>query len=336
MQKYASALAYIDVETQDGIRCIGSCFHAGEGVFVTARHVIEGASIVEIKLTEPVAVTTEEFFSGLNEEAVQNYDNHMSEVLGEVPRFKKFQSSLTIECGPYFHPDPRVDVAVFKVSSVHRETSVVRLGSHLDDWIARFDWQLSEGIVLGYPPIPLTSEPHLVAVRAEVNAVINLYSSRHVHFILSAIPRGGFSGGLALSEYDFALGLIAQSLLKDYRSEETGFFAVLSVEPIYECLSHHKLLPAIQKEGWDDFWNTSRSEYVYKENRESIGKQLIVSLIYIDDGGKVGIGVCSYNESIFNELIPLIKSNLPDGFNEIIVHKTFNKYTYAFTSDDLI
>ena len=39
IQKYSNAIAYIDVEKKDGTRGIGSCFHVGEGVFVTARHV---------------------------------------------------------------------------------------------------------------------------------------------------------------------------------------------------------------------------------------------------------------------------------------------------------
>src|SRR6267143_568754 len=38
---HASALAYLDVEDQQGDRAIGSAFHVGEGVFVTARHVLE-------------------------------------------------------------------------------------------------------------------------------------------------------------------------------------------------------------------------------------------------------------------------------------------------------
>jgi len=43
---------------------------------------------------------------------------------------------------------------------------------------------------------------------------------------------------------------------------ELGFLAVLSVEPIYECLSHHKLLPECQAAEWDDFWNTSSTHLV--------------------------------------------------------------------------
>ena len=52
----AHALAYVDVEKPNGDRNIGSAFHVGEGVFVTARHIVEGNKIVEVKITEPVAL----------------------------------------------------------------------------------------------------------------------------------------------------------------------------------------------------------------------------------------------------------------------------------------
>lgn len=335
MRKYASALAYIEVEKKDGTKAIGSCFHVGSGVFVTARHVIEGNTISKVKITEPVAIPTKEFFGGISVERVQDYDKNVGKILGTTPKFKHFQSALTVADGPFYHPEPMADVAVFRVSSVHPETGVVPLGSHLDDWIDRFDWQLSEALVLGYPPIPLTLEPHLVGTRAEVNATVDLYSSRHVHFILSATPRGGFSGGLALSEYDFALGVVTQSLVRDHLQEESGFFAVLSIEPIYECLSHHKLLPPVQKEGWDDFWNTYTADYVCKNRTENKSSQLVVSLQMIDDAEKIGIGVCSYDKSLFLEMDALIKGTLTGNYTEIRVHDTFYKYMYGIATEEI-
>jgi hypothetical protein len=340
MQKYANAMAYIEIKKANGTRNIGSCFHVGNGVFVTARHVIEGNNISEVKLTEPVAITTKEYFGDVlnqqvNEAKVSEYEEIVGGIFGTTPKFKYYQSSLNITIGPFYHPDPMVDVAVFQVSSVHPETGIIRLGSHLDDWIDRYNWQMSEAIVLGYPPIPLTSKPHLVGVKAEVNATVSLYSSKHIHFILSAIPRGGFSGGLALSEYDFALGLITQSLIKDNRYEELGFFAVLAIESIYECLSYYKLLPIIQKEGWDDFWNTHSTDYVQNEQTNSELSKLMVSLELIDDGQKMGIGFCSYDKSFFCKINLLISQLLPHGFLEIKVHETFKKYIYDFIADEI-
>jgi len=41
-QKYGAAVAYVEVESTTGERGLGSAFHVGEGVFVTARHVVDG------------------------------------------------------------------------------------------------------------------------------------------------------------------------------------------------------------------------------------------------------------------------------------------------------
>ena len=46
--KYRGCVALIATEGLDGALGIGTCFHVGEGVFVTARHVVEGRSITEI------------------------------------------------------------------------------------------------------------------------------------------------------------------------------------------------------------------------------------------------------------------------------------------------
>jgi hypothetical protein len=35
-------MAYVVVVKPDGSEAIGSAFHVGEGVFVTARHIVEG------------------------------------------------------------------------------------------------------------------------------------------------------------------------------------------------------------------------------------------------------------------------------------------------------
>jgi hypothetical protein len=44
-------MAYLAIERQGNAK-IGSAFHIGEGVFVTARHVVENATITEIGITD--------------------------------------------------------------------------------------------------------------------------------------------------------------------------------------------------------------------------------------------------------------------------------------------
>jgi hypothetical protein len=43
----------------NGDQGIGSAFHVGEGVFVTARHVVEGMTIRELGITESTYVRLE-------------------------------------------------------------------------------------------------------------------------------------------------------------------------------------------------------------------------------------------------------------------------------------
>jgi hypothetical protein len=53
-------MAYIAVEHPDGTSGIGSAFHVGEGVFVTARHVVDGLRIREIATTERSYIDAED------------------------------------------------------------------------------------------------------------------------------------------------------------------------------------------------------------------------------------------------------------------------------------
>src|SRR5688572_17424393 len=50
--RYAGGVAYVATQRPDGTHAIGTAFHVGEGVFITARHVLEGATIREIGTTE--------------------------------------------------------------------------------------------------------------------------------------------------------------------------------------------------------------------------------------------------------------------------------------------
>ena len=285
--RYAGAMAYVAVERPNGAVGIGTAFHVGDGVFVTASHVVEGATIREIGITERTYVPLE------GDEAKQSRV-HVRDADGrEHPVHIVDDGVLELDCGPYFHKDRRVDVACFRVKQIDPRAPWVRLGDHLDDWLGASDFTLEEVIIFGYPPIPLTNRPHLVAARAEVNAQVDLRDGQHVHFVLSSMPRGGFSGGLAITENDVALGVITRSLLTADLPPELGYFAVLSVEPIYICLADHKLLPERQAEGWDDLWN-STGEYYYERGtslRPGFGGAVGASLETFDDGRRLGLTV---------------------------------------------
>jgi hypothetical protein len=87
---------------------------------------------------------------------------------------------------------------------------------------------------MGNPPIPLGLEPRLVAT-AEINAVHDARGDPHRYFILSAMARGGFSGALVMTSFERGLGVATRSLVLDNAPTPLGYFAVLSVEPIFNC-----------------------------------------------------------------------------------------------------
>lgn len=237
-EKYAAAVVYICVELPNGDQSIGTAFHVGNGTFVTARHVVEGNNILEIANTIRREVSDQ---SG--NVIIQGIEDRFTTI---------FPSKGEVTQGPFFHPDDSVDIAALVVEGL--DCPIIPLGSHLDDWINDEAFSLAQVLVMGYPSIPFSREPTLIASRAEVNAIIDKYTGGHPHFIVSSIARGGFSGGPCLIEWDFALGIVTESLVDGDSSIESGYMAVLSIEPVYVCLAHHGILPKEQAQGWDGFW----------------------------------------------------------------------------------
>lgn len=232
----ASLIAVISVNA-DGDQGVGSAFHVGGGAFVTARHVVEGMNSCHFEIDRYRLM-------------------RLAEGAAQAIGYGDFPPTL-IE--PLPHPDPNKDVAVFSVPSL-ASLPAVPLGDHLDDWITDHDFVLNEVLILGFPPIPLSRENVLFATRAQINAVVDLINVDHVHFIASATARGGFSGGVVLSEWGVALGVVTSSLLKNGLPEELGYLTVLTVEPILECLAAHGLLPVDLAVQWDGLF-TAKTEH---------------------------------------------------------------------------
>lgn len=199
---------------------IGSAFHVGDGVFVTAAHVAENQVSCRVLL----------------------------------------HNEAEIQIKPLPHPDRTKDVAVFRVPELV-ELPTIPLGGHLDDWLSVNEFVLDDVLVLGYPPIPLSKRPVLVAATGQVNAVVDLINVEHVHFVISVLPKGGFSGGVVVSEWDFALGVITNSLVKNGSPEELGYLTVLTVEPILQCLGAHELIPKELAQMWDGLFTSKQSYF---------------------------------------------------------------------------
>jgi len=210
---FAPAVHYVAVKKPDGSDGIGSCFHVGGGVFVTAKHVLEHNSVVSVGRE-----------SGWPDGAGNTYAS--SQVA---------QISL----------DPEgVDVAVFVVDSKSLPPKVT-LDATVDEGV----YWLDELLLLGFPPIPLSSEPVLVAASSEINSGVTTYlpGSPHPLLVVSAMARAGFSGGVAVHlKKTAALGVITESLVKNDEPPELGFFAVVPAASILSCLDHAGLSSHIQ------------------------------------------------------------------------------------------
>lgn len=274
MLKYVSAVAFIAIEGPDGTPGIGTATHVGEGVFLTARHVVEGNTITEVTSTERTYVPLPEGSMG---------GSMIHDTSGTWLGHEVRNENRTITRGPYFHPHDEVDLAAFVVDGLDGMTPWVPLGGHLDDWIGGVDFVLNEVVVMGYPPIPMTGRPYLVATRAEVNAQVDYYDTPHVHWIISAPARGGFSGAMVINEQGLCLGVVGRSVLLGDGPAELGFMSATSVEPIYVLLAEAKILPSCQSEGWDDLWNTQMT-WLERPSPDGLGVVSPAHVEVYDDG----------------------------------------------------
>ena len=218
--QHAGAVAYVTVEDDYHDEGIGSAFHIGDGIFVTAKHVIEDKKILEVATTKRIELTQETID-----------DTKESEVIIIEPKV------LNIIEGPFVNKNE--DIAVFKVDLEKDFLPYVQLGSHTTHEITDNEFVLTNALVIGYPPIPFTTTPNQVVASGQVNAVIDVRHSGYVHFVLSTMARGGFSGGVALTVSGFALGLVTESLGTGESLVETGYMSILSIESAIELAVKH-------------------------------------------------------------------------------------------------
>lgn len=278
---YGASLIPVISVNAEGDQGVGSAFHVGDGAFVTASHVVEGMASCHIEL-----------------------DSYRLTRLAESAASAiSLDDGARTQINPLSHPDPKKDVAVFSIPSL-ADLPAVPLGSHLDDWITDHDFVLNEVLVLGFPPIPLSKRNVLFATRAQINAVVDLINVDHVHFIASAMARGGFSGGVVLSEWGIALGIVTSSLLKNGAPEELGYLTVLTVEPILECLG----TPVAVALQWDGLFTAKTDNFGVPAKRWSHSR------IETDrDGHRARISFATPDESVQKAMADALIA-LP-GFN---------------------
>jgi S1-C subfamily serine protease len=230
-QTYKVCVVRITTRTSKGDLLTGTGFHIGDGYIVTARHVVEGLTIGEIvgDWADQKVSVAKIFYPS----------NHLIDlaVLETDFSLKHYMTKTTIIRG---------DKEMQKVDEIE-------IGGHFDDWLGD-ELTLSSVIVMGYPRVPLSKEPILVATVGEINAVVDKYNSPHPHFIISNMPRGGFSGATVISEYGFLIGVLIESLSEGQQNTELGFAAAISVEPLWDLLYESGIWPGKNAEFMRQFY----------------------------------------------------------------------------------
>ncbi|WP_404960413.1 serine protease [Streptomyces sp. 147326] len=221
-QLHSPCLVCVETSGDDGEPGIGTAFHIGDGYLVTARHVVENRQLQNL-----------------------------------IPYGG---AKLSIDSVEVIYPgDPTVDLALLKTdfsleyymenvsfwgNGKVRKIDHIEIGGHLDDWIDG-GLVMMRVVALGYPPIPTSPRPELVAVRGEVITIIDPYvGSKHPLFVISPMARGGFSGGPVLTEDGCLLGVVTSSLLTNHVAPELGYGAALTVEPLWNLLAENGIYPA--------------------------------------------------------------------------------------------
>jgi hypothetical protein len=220
--RFAMGVAYVSVDSAEQGSGIGTCFHIGDGVFITARHVIEGRTIKKIGTTSV----------GIKAGPMGNVATYLPTDTANVQ-------------GPYYHPRPDYDIAAVRLPGFNAPQ--IPFLPVLED---PFDNKLllRTVVIMGFPPIPGSKCPVLVAATAQVNASFETYFDTQRVYLVSCLARGGFSGGPALTEPNDCLGMVTRSVLKEGQPEELGFMAVIPPLPILEMLDHHSIMPGYLKE----------------------------------------------------------------------------------------
>jgi hypothetical protein len=242
LRLYTQSCAHLVLRTPADEIANGTCFHIGDGYYVTARHVVENNIVDRIDpFTGSYILESELLYPSNSLTTIHIGDRN-------VQAHTLDHSGVRVNEGPHFHPDPRIDIAIIHLAGIDPNTPIVPLPSFLDEAVGDLDFILTKAVILGFPPIAFSHRADLVAVTAEVNAVADTYLDKYLRFILSAPPRGGFSGGPALHEYGFTLGVITESLELHLSTATTGFMAVLSADAIIECMDAHGIAPKGQRD----------------------------------------------------------------------------------------
>jgi S1-C subfamily serine protease len=224
-ERYAGAVAFVEVVDENGDFHLGTAFHIGGGLLATARHVVE-AKIERVATTEQ---SSETFTSVLGTQRVETLSTPIE--IRDVP-------------APRFHPDADVDVALLELDGFEGPAvPLVDLDPRPGARVA-----LEPVLILGYPLIPQSVDRPLVATTCEVSAEVQTIDKQRV-LILSAPARAGLSGGPVLAASGSLRGLMIRSLVEQVDGSpepaNRGILAAMEPDAIKTCVKHHGLVERV-------------------------------------------------------------------------------------------
>lgn len=220
-RKYCPSMVRVDLKTADGDFASAAAFHIGDGWLVTARHVIDGGELAGLTAHKYAQVSK------------------LRQVI--YPKEEREDVALLETDFSLKHYMTRTHIHGLADSW---KADHIPIGGHLDDWIGD-ELVMTRVLLMGYPRVPQSGEGLLVAVGGEVNAVLDkLGGPNSPSFVISPLPRGGFSGGPVISEHGFLLGVMSEALVRAAEPTELGFGSALSVEPIWGMLMDNDIYPA--------------------------------------------------------------------------------------------
>ncbi|MEZ5805695.1 MAG: serine protease [Rhizobiaceae bacterium] len=237
---FKAAIGAIDVWNEGG-RAIGTGFHVGKGYVITAAHVLEGASRATLSFHHFIARQLPAM--GSPSENRHPYLRHME--LQDSPE--------EIDLPTVIYHDRSSDIALFR-SSVFAANDIeryrtqmrpipshlydrVHLGTPMEDVLGD-DLLMLQGVVLGYPSIPFSTRPVLVAHEFRISAVIDRYDTGRPAFVLSGMPRGGFGGAPVIASGGWFLGVITEALYGQTLADPQAapYFQMITLDPVLEIL----------------------------------------------------------------------------------------------------